>query len=64
VKQPDYDHHGISGNLSLIPDPTVNYTNSNPTGTLTFASVTNMLGTATITVVVQDNGGTRPMGGI
>ncbi len=47
-----------SGNPSLIPDPTVNYTNPAATGTLTFASVTNVLGAATITVVVQDNGGT------
>ena len=48
----------MSGNPSLIPDPTMNYTNPNPAGTLTFTSVTNVLGTATITVVVQDNGGT------
>ena len=47
-----------SSNPSLIPDPTVNYISPNATGTLTFTSVTNMLGTATITVVVQDNGGT------
>ena len=47
-----------SSNPSLIPDPTVNYPSPNATGTLTFTSVTNMLGTATITVVVQDNGGT------
>ena len=47
-----------SGNPSLIPDPTVNYLNPAATGTLTFTSVSNILGTTTITVIVQDNGGT------
>jgi hypothetical protein len=47
-----------SSNPSLIPDPTVNYTNSDTAGTLTFTPITNATGTATITVIVQDNGGT------
>lgn len=47
-----------SSDTSLIPNPTVNYTNPNGTGTLTFMSVSNALGTATVTVVAQDNGGT------
>ncbi len=47
-----------SSNPSVVPNPTVNYTNPNATGTLAFTPVTNMFGTATVTVVVQDNGGT------
>ena len=47
----------VSSNTGLIPNPTVNYTNANTTGTLTFAPATNANGTATITVVVN-NGGT------
>src|SRR5207249_10164065 len=39
-----------SSNPSLIPNPTVNYTSPNPTGTLTFAPLANQFGTATITV--------------
>src|SRR5438034_1240946 len=46
-----------SDNPSLIPDPTVNYTNPAAGGNLTFAPVANQFGSATITVVVQDNGG-------
>jgi hypothetical protein len=38
----------------LIPNPTVNYTNANTTGKLTFTPVTNATGTATITVTVND----------
>ena len=45
-----------SGNTGLIPNPTVNYTNANTTGDLTFIPVTNAVGTATITVTVNDGG--------
>jgi hypothetical protein len=45
-----------SDNGAIISAPTVNYTNSNTTGTLTFAPVANASGTATVTVTV-DNGG-------
>jgi len=48
----------FSSNTGLIPNPTVNYTSTNSTGSLTFAPVTNAFGTATVTVVVHDNGGT------
>ena len=47
-----------SDNPSLIPNPTVNYSSPSSTGTLTFAPLTSQFGTATITVVVKDNGGT------
>jgi hypothetical protein len=47
-----------SGNKGLIPNPTVNYTTANTTGNLTFTPAANAFGTATITVVVHDNGGT------
>jgi len=47
-----------SGNPALIPNPTVTYTSPNPTGTLNFTPVANQFGSATITVTVQDNGGT------
>lgn len=43
----------------LIPNPTVNYTSPGSTGTLTFTPVAHASGTATIIVVVQDNGGTE-----
>jgi oxalate decarboxylase/phosphoglucose isomerase-like protein (cupin superfamily) len=46
----------ISSNTGLIPNPTVNYTNGNTTGTLTFTPVANGNGTATITVTVNDGG--------
>ncbi len=45
-----------SGNTSLIPDPTVNYTSPNTTGTLSFLPVTNASGSAVITVTVNDGG--------
>lgn len=48
----------VSDNPSLIPNPTVNYTSPNATGSLVFTPVANQNGTATITVTVQDNGGT------
>ena len=46
-----------SSATSIIPTPTVNYTSSSTAGTLTFAPAANALGTATVTVTVN-NGGT------
>jgi hypothetical protein len=46
----------VSSNTGLIPNPTVNYTSANTTGSLTFTPVTNGNGTATITVNVNDGG--------
>jgi hypothetical protein len=45
-----------SGNTGVIPNPTVNYTSPNSTGTLTFTPVANASGSAIITVTVNDNG--------
>jgi hypothetical protein len=45
-----------SSNTNLIRTPTVSYTSPNTNGTLSFASVTNKIGTATITVTVNDGG--------
>jgi len=47
-----------SSNPALIPNPSVTYTSPNSSGTLTFTPLTNANGTATITVTVQDDGGT------
>jgi len=46
----------VSSNTGLIPNPTVNYTSANSTGSLTFTPVANGNGTATITVTVSDGG--------
>jgi len=47
-----------SDNVGLIPNPvTVNYTEGQTTGTVTYTPVANAHGTATITVTVQDSGG-------
>jgi len=43
-----------SSNPALIPNPTVNYTNSNSTGILLFTPAANGSGTAIITVTVDD----------
>jgi hypothetical protein len=43
-----------SSNTGLIPNPTVNYTSPNTTGTLTITPVHNANGTAVITVTVND----------
>src|SRR5262249_60878879 len=48
----------VSSNPGLIPNPTVNYTSPNSTGSLTFTPVANTFGTAFITVTLQDDGGT------
>ncbi|HEY3320156.1 MAG TPA: tandem-95 repeat protein [Planctomycetota bacterium] len=47
-----------SSNTALIPDPTITYTSPGAAGTLTFTPVATMNGSATITVSVQDDGGT------
>jgi hypothetical protein len=44
----------ISANPALIPNPTVNYSSPNPTGTLNFAPVADATGSTTITVTVND----------
>jgi hypothetical protein len=49
----------VSSNLTLIPNPTVNYTSANTTGTLTFTPAANGYGTTTITVKVNDGGATN-----
>ena len=46
----------VSSNTGLIPNPTVNYTSANSTGSLTFMPVVNKTGTATVTVTVKDGG--------
>ena len=47
-----------SNDPALIPNPTVSYTSPDATGTLTIRPVANAFGTATVTVVVKDDGGT------
>jgi Cadherin-like/Bacterial Ig domain len=47
-----------SNNLSVLLNPTVVYTSPAATATLLFATLPDQFGTATITVTVQDNGGT------
>ena len=46
-----------SSNTAIVPNPAISYTNPNATGTLSYTPVTGALGTVTITVTVQDNGG-------
>jgi hypothetical protein len=48
----------VSSNPSLIPNPDVTYSNADGTGTLTYTPLRDQFGTATITVTVQDDGGT------
>ncbi len=48
----------FSSNPALIPNPTVNYTSPNTTGTLTFAPMANSYGAVTMTVMVDDGGTT------
>ena len=45
-----------SNNTGLILHPTVNYTSSNPTGSIVFTPVANQSGIATITMTVEDGG--------
>jgi hypothetical protein len=45
-----------SSNTGLIPNPTVNYTSPNSTGSLTFAPLGFGFGNSTITVTVNDGG--------
>jgi hypothetical protein len=47
-----------SDNQGVVPIPVVNYVSPGTTGTLTFSPVPNAIGSATLTVTVQDNGGT------
>ena len=46
----------VSSNTGLVPNPTVNYTSPNSTGSIRFAPVSSASGTATITVTVNDGG--------
>jgi hypothetical protein len=47
-----------SSNPGLIPNPSVNYTSPNATGSLAYSPIANQSGSAVITVTVTDNGGT------
>jgi hypothetical protein len=47
-----------SSNPGLIPNPTVSYASPANTGSLSYTPVANQSGSATITVIVQDDGGT------
>ena len=46
----------ISSNTDLIPNPTINYTSPNSTGSLIFTPVPSENGTASITVTLEDAG--------
>ena len=48
----------LSSDPSVIPNPSIQYTQGSASGTLKFAPVPNASGTATITVTVTDNAGT------
>ena len=45
-----------SDNTGLIPNPTVNYTSPNATGSISYTPVANQTGTAHVTVTVRDAG--------
>ena len=47
----------VSSNVALVPNPSIAYTSPNPTATLSFTPVSNAVGTVTIAVKAQDNGG-------
>lgn len=49
----------LSSNPLLIPDPETDHTGSEPSGTLRFIPTPDKYGTATLTVMVKDNGGTE-----
>jgi hypothetical protein len=51
-----------SSNTAIIPNPAVNYTNPNATGSLIFTPVPNATGVATITVTVNDGQATNNKG--
>ena len=51
-----------SNNTALIPNPTVNYTSPNTTGSLTYTPVADKYGSATLTVTVRDAGPDGVMG--
>ena len=51
-----------SGNPSLVPNPTVNYSPPDPTATLTLVPSSTASGTALITVTAKDDGGTLNAG--
>ncbi len=44
----------VSSNPALIPAPTVSYASANATGTISFTPASNAIGTASITVTVND----------
>ncbi len=46
----------FSSNPSLIPNPSINYTSPNSTGTLSFTPVPSAFGSSTMTVMVDDGG--------
>ena len=46
----------VSSNPTLIPNPTVTYTSPDTTGSLAFSPATDVSGSATITVTVNDGG--------
>ena len=45
-----------SGDISLIPEPSVTYTSAHETGSLSFTPIADAFGTTTITVTVEDGG--------
>ena len=47
-----------SSNTTLLPDPVVTYNSDDFSAALTFDPPTGQTGTATVTVTVQDDGGT------
>ena len=51
-----------SSDLTVIPEPDVNYTSAEATGTLTFTPVANSNGASTVTLVISDDGGTENAG--
>ncbi|HWW01934.1 MAG TPA: fibronectin type III domain-containing protein [Candidatus Acidoferrum sp.] len=46
----------FSSNPALVPNPTLNYTSPNTTGTLSFAPTTNSFGYVVMTVMLDDGG--------
>jgi hypothetical protein len=48
-----------SSNALLVPDPTVSYSSPSAIGSLTFTSVPDGFGSASLTVTVRDDGGTE-----